>query len=164
MQPASHRVSASLAERLGQLLAAETALSERLHALIGREKLLMEQPLHPDLDELLQHKLNLLQELQDTSQQRQQLMQEHGFAAGPAGVAACSAALPALQPVFRRLEGLARDCHEANQRLGLLLNRKSGFFARLLGSLADGGQPPGLYQPDGRRDPGNLKLRHRLSV
>jgi flagellar biosynthesis/type III secretory pathway chaperone len=162
-----HPISShSLGTALVRLLTAEIDLSERLLALIGREKVLMEQPLDAEADDLLQHKLTLLQELQNTSTQRQELMQSHGFDATPAGVQACSAACTrtiGLPQAFATLARLAHECHEANQRLGLMLNRKAGFFARLLSSIADGGQSP-LYQANGQRDPGSVNLRHRFSV
>lgn len=166
MQPARVSGSADLGPALGRLLTAEITLSERLLAVIGREQLLMEQPLHAEAEDQLQHKLSLLQDLQQTSNQRQELMQRHGFDCSPAGVAACSAACagaPGIRQAFARLAQLARECHDANQRLGLMLNRKAGFFARLLGSLADGGQAP-LYQANGHCDAGSVNLRHRLRV
>lgn len=166
MKAASPLSHSSLGNSLGQLLAAEIDLSERLLALIGREKLLMEQPLHPDADDLLHHKLDLLTKLQQTSQQRADLMQRHGFDASAAGIKACTqacATTPGIAKAFQRLLQLAQECHDANQRLGLLLNRKAGFFSRLLSNLADGGQSP-LYQANGQRDPASVNLRHRLSV
>ena len=148
------------------LLVTEIGLSERLLALIAQEKLHMEQQLQAAPDFQLQDKLALLQALQNASEARIKLMQQHGFQPGAQGVAALCAAwrhLPDLPLAFRRLAGLARECHAANQHLGLLLNRKSGFFARLLGGLADGGVTP-LYQANGYRDQGSTTLRHRLSV
>lgn len=166
MQSSRHISSEPLGPALGSLLATETALSQRLLAVIGRENLLMEQPLAADAEDLLQHKLALLQELQNTTAQRLDLMQRHGFDATSAGVAACSTALhhlPGIRTAFRQLAQLAQECFEANQRLGLLLNRKAGFFARLLTNLADGGQAP-LYQANGQRDPASVNLRHRLTI
>src|SRR5690606_9818071 len=96
---------ASLGSSLGQLLATEIELSERLLALIGREKLLMEQPLHPDADDLLHHKLDLLGKLQQASQQRADLMQRHGFDASAAGIKACTRACantPGIANAFQR--------------------------------------------------------------
>lgn len=158
--------SIALGPALGRLLAAETDLSERLLAVIGRERILMEEPLAADAEDLLQHKLSLLQELQHTSQQRLDLMHSHGFDATPAGIAACSQACgntPGIRKAFLQLAQLAQGCFDANQRLGLLLNRKAGFFARLLTNLADGGQVP-LYQANGQSDPASVNLRHRLSI
>lgn len=166
MQNGRHISSDTLGTTLGRLLAAEIDLSERLLAVIGREKVLMEQPLAPDADDLLQHKLALLQELQETSTRRLDLMQRHGFDATPAGIKACSSACahtPGIKKAFQQLAQLAHTCHDANQHLGLLLNRKAGFFARLLTNLADGGQAP-LYQANGQRDPASVNLRHRLTV
>jgi flagellar biosynthesis/type III secretory pathway chaperone len=159
---AERQFADSLIERLDT----EIELSERLLAVIGREQLQMEQPLQAATEEQLQHKLELLQQLQQASEQRMALMQSHGFDPDPKGVAACCAACawqPELALRFQRLTRVARDCHAANQRLGLLLNRKSSFFARLMGSLSGNSQPQ-LYQSNGYCDPASVNLRHRLSV
>jgi flagellar biosynthesis/type III secretory pathway chaperone len=158
--------SESLGTALVRLVTAEIDLSERLLALVGRENVLMEQPLATAAQDLLRDKLTLLQELQAASTQRQELMQSHGFSSTAGGVVECSAACPhtpGLTSAFARLAQLARECHEANQRLGLMLNRKASFFARLLGSMADSDQSP-LYQANGHCDPGNVTLRQRFSV
>lgn len=158
--------SESLSVDLDALLKTEIRLSEALLALISEEKKLLEQPLSAEMDTTLQHKIQLLHELQQTSKQRQDLMLSHGYDSSPQGVEFCTLACahaPDIRQSFSRLADLARECHNANQLLGQLLNRKSGFFARLLGNLSDNDQPP-LYQANGLRDAAVVNLRSRLSV
>jgi flagellar biosynthesis/type III secretory pathway chaperone len=93
-------------------------------------------------------------------------MMNAGFENTPEGVKECItvyAHAPAIAQKFSKLADLARKCHAANQLLGQLLNRKSGFFSRLLNQLAATGQASGLYQANGQKDAPS-SLHRRLSV
>jgi flagellar biosynthesis/type III secretory pathway chaperone len=93
-------------------------------------------------------------------------MLDGGFENTPDGVKECIAAYPhvtALAQKFGKLAELARNCHSANQMLGQVLNRKAGFFSRLLNQLASAGQAPGLYSANGQKDAPS-SLHRRLSI
>lgn len=156
---------------LNRLLREEIDLSGQLLELISDEKALMAQPLPSQesggVNSTLEQKTTLLRQLQEVSGKRQDLMLLHGFDCTPQGVEFCSLACaddPGVRESFRRLGELARECHAANQMLGQLLNRKAGFFSRLLNNLSENAQEP-LYQANGQREEvSSLNLRGRLSV
>jgi flagellar biosynthesis/type III secretory pathway chaperone len=156
----------SFSGTLDLLLAEEVQLSEQLLQLINEEKAQLEFLPEPEADTSVRHKLNLLQALEDFSHKRQRLMINAGFENTPEGVKECLtvyAHAPAIAQKFSQLADLARKCHSANQMLGQILNRKSGFFSRLLNQLAAAGQAPGLYQANGQKDAPS-SLHRRLSI
>ena len=156
----------SFSTTLDLLLAEELQMSEQLLQLITVEKAQLEFLPEPEADTSVRHKMVLLQKLEDLSHKRQRLMLNAGFENTPAGVKECLAAnahVPAIAQKFGQLAGLARKCHTANQLLGQILNRKSGFFSRLLNQLAAAGQAPGLYQANGQKDAPS-SLHRRLSI
>lgn len=156
----------SFSTTLDLLLAEEVQLSEQLLQLINAEKAQLEFLPEPEAETSVHHKLNLLQKLEDFSHKRQRLMLNQGFESTSEGVKECLAVYahtPALAQKFSQLADLARKCHTANQLLGQILNRKSGFFCRLLNQLAAAGQAPGLYQANGQKDTPS-SLHHRLSI
>jgi len=151
---------------LDLLLVEELKLSEQLLQLISQEQTLLEFLPKPDADTSVRFKMSLLQKLEDLSHKRSHLMLSAGFDNTPEGVKECLtvyAHLPALAQKFRQLAELARKCHSANQLLGHVLNRKTGFFSRLLNQLATSGQAPGLYQANGQKDAPS-SLHRRMSI
>lgn len=156
----------TFSKNLNSLLNEEITLSRHLLQLIGQEQVLMQQPLADESASILQSKLSLLKRLEQASGLREDLMLKQGFDSTPQGVELCTRACahaPAIRQGFLQLSELAHTCHAANQQLGQLLNRKSGFFNRLLSNLADAGQPS-LYQANGKKDAEVPGLRRRLSV
>jgi flagellar biosynthesis/type III secretory pathway chaperone len=156
----------SFSSTLDLLLAEELGMSEQLLQLINQETTQLEFLPEPDADLSMRFKLSLLQKLEDLSHKRQHLMQNAGFENTAMGVQECVDAhphVPALAQKFSQLAELARNCHAANQMLGQILNRKAGFFSRLINQLASTGQVPGLYQANGQTDAPS-SLHRRLSV
>ena len=156
----------SFSGTLDILLAEELGLSTQLLELINQEKTLLEFLPKPDADTSVRLKMTLLQKLEDLSHKRSHLMMNAGFDNTPEGVKECLtvyAHVPSLAQKFRELAELARKCYAANQLLGHVLNRKTGFFSRLLNQLASAGQAPGLYQANGQKDTPS-SLHHRLSI
>ncbi len=156
----------SFSSTLDFLLAEELGMSEQLLQLLNQEKAQVEFLPEPEADISLRFKLSLLRKLEDLSHKRQHLMHSAGFENTPDGVKECVNAhphVPALAQKFSQLAELARDCHSANQMLGQILNRKAGFFSRLLNQLASTGQAPGLYQANGQKDAPSSSI-HRLSI
>jgi flagellar biosynthesis/type III secretory pathway chaperone len=156
----------SFSATLDLLLAEEIDLSGQLLQLITQEKSSLEFLPEPEADYSVRFKLSLLQKLEDLSNKRQHLMLNAGFENTLEGVKECIAAYPhvaALDKKFSQLADLARKCHSANQMLGQMLNRKTGFFSRLLSQLASAGQAPGLYSANGQKDAPS-SLHRRLSI
>ncbi|MES2626052.1 MAG: flagellar protein FlgN [Pseudomonadota bacterium] len=156
----------SFSGTLDLLLADELKLSEQLLQLINQEKNQLEFLPEPEAETAMRFKLSLLQRLEDLSNKRSHLMLNAGFDNTPEGVRECLNVYvhaPSLEQKFRELAELARECHTANQVLGQMLNRKSGFFSRLLNQLAVAGQAPGLYQANGQQDAPS-SLHRRLSI
>lgn len=165
MSKSSVVASDTLSVALNSLLSEEISLSEQLLKLIEQEKEHMALPLDEASESILQTKLSLLQHLQSVTSQRQNLMLQHGYESTPQGIEFCSLACahaPAIRQHFSHLSYLARECHSANQMLGQLLHRKSGFFSRLLANLSESDQPQ-LYQANGQHD-NSAVLHKRLTV
>ena len=156
----------SFSATLDLLLMEELQLSEQLLQLITQEKNLLEFLPEPDADASIMLKTSLLHRLEDLSNKRSHLMLNAGFDNTPEGVKECLtvyAHVPGLAQKFRHLAEAARKCYSANQLLGQILNRKTGFFSRLLHQLASAGQAPGLYQANGQKDAPSA-LHRRLSI
>jgi flagellar biosynthesis/type III secretory pathway chaperone len=156
----------SFSATLDLLLMEELQLSEQLLQLITQEKTLLDFLPEPDAETSIRFKASLLRNLEELSNKRAHLMLTAGFDNTPEGVKECLtvyAHVPALAQKFRQLTEVARKCHAANQLLGQVLNRKTGFFSRLLHQLASAGQAPGLYQANGQKDAPS-SLHRRLSI
>jgi len=161
MSGGAARPGPRLASELGRLLQRTevqlTGLSEHLHA--TRQALLRGDTQH--LETYLDHELELLAALEQTSASRRAVLAEHGFGRDQAGMeqalAACGA--PEMRALWRALRAQLDDCRQRNRANALLARQASRHAGAALGVLRGepvapagaGYGPRGELREDGAR-------------
>lgn len=155
----SVNVSPKIAQQLLQTMEQDLVLATRLNQLLREERTYLEQRQFPAYQKVVKEKTQLLLELDQTDNERKDLMASMGFSADRQGFMAFMDFVPASwKDKFRHTwEGLSatmNTCARLNKVNGKILAHSHNTMERLMQVIRGTQHQTAVYQADGRRSLG----------
>ncbi|MFZ5601438.1 MAG: flagella synthesis protein FlgN [Pseudomonadota bacterium] len=160
----SVNVSPKIAQQLLQVMEQDLVLAQQLKALLQEEKSGLEQRQYPAYQRIIKEKTQVLVQLDQTDNERKQLMASMGFNADRDGFFEFLKHVPSAwrekySRCWEQLSDTLGACARLNRVNGKILAHSQTAMERLMQVIRGTHNQPSIYRANGRRDMG---ANHRV--